>query len=99
MGWHIFDRHLRYKLKSLSLKVGDFTFNFTQHNYAPHTKPSDIYFCASDSIKFNSGAREWRHDSGKTQTNKLEWWIKISLRDKAGVPKILVKQKARLHSL
>ena len=36
-----------------------------------------------------------------TQTNKLEWWmiLKISLRVKAGVPKTLVKQKLRLHSL
>ena len=45
--------------------------------------------------------REWRHDSDKTQTNKLEWWmiLKISLRAKAGVPKTLVKQKFHLHSL
>ena len=44
----------------------------------------------------NSEAREWRHASDKTQTNKLEWWmiLKISLRAKAGFRKIL-----RLHSL
>ena len=49
----------------------------------------------------NSEAREWRHDSDKIQTNKLEWWmiLKISLRTKVGVPKTLVKQKLRLHSL
>ena len=48
----------------------------------------------------SSEEREWRHDSNKTQTNKLEWWmiLKISLRAKAGVPKTLVKQKLRLHS-
>ena len=42
----------------------------------------------------NSEAREWRHQSDKTQTNKLEWWmiLKISLRKKAGVPKTLVKR-------
>ena len=36
-----------------------------------------------------------------TQTNNLEWWmiLKISLREKAGDPKTLVKQKLRLHSL
>ena len=36
-----------------------------------------------------------------TQTNKLEWRmiLKISLRTKAGVPKTLVKQKLRPHSL
>ena len=36
-----------------------------------------------------------------TQTNKLEWLtiLKISFRTKAGVPKTLVKQKPRLHSL
>ena len=47
----------------------------------------------------NSEAREWRHDSDKSQTNK--WWtiLKISLKAKAGVPKTLVKQKLRLHSL
>ena len=41
-----------------------------------------------------------RHDSDKTQTNKLEWWmiLKISLRTKAGVLKTLVKRKLRLHS-
>ena len=49
---------------------------------------------------FNSEAREWRHDSDKTQTNKLEWWmiLKISLKAKAGVHKALAKQKLRLHS-
>ena len=49
----------------------------------------------------NSEALEWRHDSDKTQTNKLEWWIilKISLRAKAGVPKTLVKRKLRQYSL
>ena len=49
----------------------------------------------------NSKAREWRHDSDKTQTNKLEWWmiLKISLRAKASVPKTLVKQKLRLYSM
>ena len=49
----------------------------------------------------NSEARGWRHDSGKTQTNKLEWWmiLKISLRAKAGVCETLVKRKLRLHSL
>ena len=49
----------------------------------------------------NSEAREWRHDSDKTQIYKLEWWMifKIPLRAKAGVPKTLVKQKLRLHSL
>ena len=26
-------------------------------------------------ILANSEAREWRHDSDKTQTNKLKWWI------------------------
>ena len=42
---------------------------------------------------FNSEAREWRHDSDKTQTNKLEWWmiLKISFRETAGVPNTLVK--------
>ena len=32
----------------------------------------------------NSEAREWCHDSDKTQTNKLQWWtiLKISLREK-----------------
>ena len=51
-------------------------------------------------LKLNSDAREWRHDSNKTQTNKLEQWmiLKISLRAKADVPKTL-KQKLRLHSL
>ena len=41
------------------------------------------------------------HDSEKSRTNKLEWWmiLKISLRAKDGVPKTLVKQKLRLHSL
>ena len=50
---------------------------------------------------WNNKAREWRHDSGKTQANKLEWWmiLKISLRAKVGVPKPLVKRKLRLHSL
>ena len=35
----------------------------------------------------NSEAREWRHDSDKTQTNKLEWLmiLKISLRAKEPV--------------
>ena len=49
----------------------------------------------------NSEAHEWRHDSGKTQTSKLEWWmiLKISLRAKAGVSETLVKRKPRLHSL
>ena len=49
----------------------------------------------------NSESREWRHDSDKITTNKLEWWmiLKISLRAKAGVPKILEKEKLRLHSL
>ena len=50
--------------------------------------------------KSKSEAREWRHDSDKTQTNKLEWWmiLKISLKGKAGVPKTLVKQNLHLHS-
>ena len=49
----------------------------------------------------NSEAREWRHDSDKTETNKLEWCtiLQISFRAKAGVPKTLVKQKRHLHSL
>ena len=49
----------------------------------------------------NSEAREWRHDSDKTLTNKLESWmiLKISLRAKVGVPKTLVKRKFRQHSL
>ena len=36
-----------------------------------------------------------------TQTSKLEWLmiLKISFRAKAGVPKTLVKEKLRLHSL
>ena len=44
-------------------------------------------------VPANSKAREWRHDSDKTQTNKLEWWmvLKISIRAKAGIPKTLVK--------
>ena len=48
----------------------------------------------------NSEAREWRYDLDKTQTNELEWWmiLKISSRAKAGVPKIRVKRKLRLHS-
>ena len=51
--------------------------------------------------KLNSEARKWHHDSDKTQTNKLALWmiLKISLRAKAGIPKTLVKQKLRLHSL
>ena len=50
--------------------------------------------------RMNSEAREWRQDSDKTQTNKLEWMIlKISLRARAGVPKTLVKKKLCLHSL
>ena len=58
-------------------------------------------WCLSRKWRNKSEAREWLHDSDKTQTNKLEWWIilKISLREKAGVPKTLVKQKLRLHSL
>ena len=53
------------------------------------------------SLVVNSEAREWRHDSDKTQTNKLESWmiLKISLRAKAGVPKTLLTRKFRLHSL
>ena len=49
----------------------------------------------------NSKARESRHDSDKTQTNKLECWmiLKISLRAKAGVPETLMRRKLRLHSL
>ena len=49
----------------------------------------------------NSEAREWRHDSDKTQTNKLELWmsLNISLRAKEGVPKRLVERKFRLPSL
>ena len=45
----------------------------------------------------NSEAREWRHDSDKTKTNKLESWmiLKISLRVKAGVPKTLVKRNIK----
>ena len=45
--------------------------------------------------------REWRLDSDKTQTNKLEWWIilKISLQTKAGVPKTLAKPKLRPNDL
>ena len=52
-------------------------------------------------LLFNSEAREWRHDSDKTRTNKLEWWmiLKISLRAKDSVPKTLVQRKPRLHSL
>ena len=52
-------------------------------------------------FSFNSEAREWRHDSDKTQTNIPEWWmiLKISLRAKASVPKTLVKRKFRLYSL
>ena len=44
----------------------------------------------------NSEVRECLHNSDKTRTNKLEWWmiLKISLRAKA-----LVKRKLRLHSL
>ena len=55
----------------------------------------------SDTFKCYSEAREWRHDSDKTQTNKLERWtiLKISFRAKASIPKTLVKQKLRLHSL
>ena len=54
-----------------------------------------------ENLLLNSEAREWRHNSDKTQTNNLEWWmiLKISLRAKASVPKTLVKQKLRLHSL
>ena len=50
---------------------------------------------------FNSVAHKWRHDSDKTQTNKLEWWmiLKISLRAKGGVPKTLLEQKHRLNFL
>ena len=49
----------------------------------------------------NSEAREWRHHSDRTQTNKLEWWmiLKIFLRAKAGVPKTHLKRKHHLHSL
>ena len=49
----------------------------------------------------NSEVHEWRHDSDKTQTNKVEWWmiLKISLRAKGGVPKTLVKRKLCLRSL
>ena len=49
----------------------------------------------------NSEVRECLHNSDKTQTNKLEWWmiLKISLRAKAGFPKTLVKGKHRLHFL
>ena len=45
-------------------------------------------------------AREWRHDSDKTQANKLEWWmiLKISLRAKVGVPKPLVKRESWVES-
>ena len=52
-------------------------------------------------IAFNSVAHKWRHDSDKTQTNKLEWWmiLKISLRAKGGVPKTLLEQKHRLNFL
>ena len=48
--------------------------------------------------RLNSVAHKWRHDSDKTQTNKLEWWmiLKISLRAKGGVPKTLLEQKHRL---
>ena len=48
-----------------------------------------------------SEVREWRHDSDKTHTSKLEWWmiLKISLKAKAGFPKTLVKQNLSLHSL
>ena len=51
--------------------------------------------------RVNSEAREWRHDSDKTQTNQLESWmiLKISLRAKAVVPKTVVKQTFCLHSL
>ena len=27
----------------------------------------------------NSEAGEWRHDSDKTQTNKLEWWMILKI--------------------
>ena len=49
----------------------------------------------------NSVAHKWRHDSDKTQTNKLEWWmiLKISLRAKGGVPKTLLEPKLRLNFL
>ena len=49
----------------------------------------------------NSVAHKWRHDSDKTQTNKLEWWmiLKISSRAKGGVPKTLLEQKHRLNFL
>ena len=52
-------------------------------------------------LDFNSEAREWRHDSDKTRTNKLEWLVisEISLRAKAVVSKTLVKRKLRLHFL
>ena len=55
---------------------------------------------ATDTVA-NSGACEWRHDSDKTQTYQLEWWmiLKISWRAKVGFPKTLVKQKLCLHSL
>ena len=54
-----------------------------------------------ETMASNSEAREWRHDSDKTQTNKLEWWmiLKISWRAKSAVPKTLVKRKLRQHSL
>ena len=54
-----------------------------------------------DTSEQNDEAREGRHHSDKTQTNKLEWWMiwKISIRAKAGFPKTLVKRKLRLHSL
>ena len=59
-------------------------------------------FCwPCEGCQVNSVAHKWRHDSDKTQTNKLEWWmiLKISLRAKGGVPKTLLEQKHRLNFL
>ena len=83
----------------LGLHSGPFT---TQNKYTKQTLRvgSKTHVTKSPAVSI-SEACKWRHDSDKTQTNKLEWWmiLKISLRAKALVPITLVKQNLRLHSL
>ena len=80
-------------------------FDSAHVKYGVWTWPNYVFFSAYmvgwKVNSLNSEALEWRHDSDKTQTNKLEWWmiLKISLKAKAGVSETLVKRKLRLHSL
>ena len=70
-------------------------YNRTQHSRG-------FFICLIvNTLPFNSVAHKWRHDSDKTRTNKLEWWmiLKISLRAKGGVPKTLLELKHRLNFL